>query len=108
MSDTNEPGDEKGGEVKKTLSLKRGGNTVRQSFSHGRSNTVVVEKKRRRFSAPGSAPASDATPAPEVRPAAPKPAPAASKPVVETKPAPRTPQPAQNAGNTGSTILRQL
>ncbi|MEP3630508.1 MAG: translation initiation factor IF-2 [Hyphomicrobiales bacterium] len=108
MSDTNEPGDEKGGEGKKTLSLKRGGNTVRQSFSHGRSNTVVVEKKRRRFSAPGSAPASEAAPAAEVRPAAPKPAPAAPKPVVESKPAPRAPQPAQNTGNTGSTILRQL
>ena len=108
MSDTNEPGDEKGGEGKKTLSLKRGGNTVRQSFSHGRSNTVVVEKKRRRFSAPGSAPASEAAPAVEVRPAAPKPAPAAPKPTVESKPAPRAPQPSQNAGNTGSTILRQL
>ena len=109
MSDTNEPGDDKGGEVKKTLSLKRGGNTVRQSFSHGRSNTVVVEKKRRRFSAPGSAPASETAPAAEARPAAtPKPAPAAAKPVVETKPAPRAPQPPQNAGNTGSTILRQL
>ena len=110
MSDTNEPGDEKGGEVKKTLSLKRGGNTVRQSFSHGRSNTVVVEKKRRRFSAPGSAPASEAAPAAaEARPAAaPKPAPAATKPVVETKPAPSAPQPPQNTGNTGSTILRQL
>ncbi|MEP1444176.1 MAG: translation initiation factor IF-2 [Hyphomicrobiales bacterium] len=109
MSDTNEPGDEKGGEGKKTLSLKRGGNTVRQSFSHGRSNTVVVEKKRRRFSAPGGAPASDAAPAVEVRPAAPKqPAPAAPKPTVESKPAPRAPQPPQNAGNTGSTILRQL
>lgn len=109
MSDTNEPGDEKGGEGKKTLSLKRGGNTVRQSFSHGRSNTVVVEKKRRRFSAPGSAPTSDAAPAAEARPAAAsKPAPATAKPVVETKPAARAPQPAQNTGNTGSTILRQL
>ena len=109
MSDTNEPGDEKGGEGKKTLSLKRGGNTVRQSFSHGRSNTVVVEKKRRRFSAPGSAPASETAPAAEARPAAAsKPAPATAKPVVETKPAARAPQPAQNTGNTGSTILRQL
>lgn len=113
MSDINEPGDEKGGEGKKTLSLKRGGNTVRQSFSHGRSNTVVVEKKRRRFSTPGSAPAGDAAPVVEVRPtsrpAAPKAPPAPTKPAVETKPV-RTPPtpPAQTGGSSGSTILRQL
>src|SRR5215831_2398265 len=41
----------------KTLSLKRTEtSTVRQSFSHGRSKAVVVEKKRARV-APGKGPA---------------------------------------------------
>ena len=40
---------------KKTLSLGKsvGQGTVRQSFSHGRSKPVVVEKRKRRFTAPG-------------------------------------------------------
>src|SRR5690349_3714241 len=44
---------------KSTLSLKRGveRDTVRQSFSHGRTNTVQVERKKRRISHPGEAPA---------------------------------------------------
>src|SRR5687767_7835027 len=57
---------------------------VKQSFSHGRSNTVVVEvKKRRILGKPGE-------PAPEV----PKPAPAAEapKPAAPARPAP-TPAP---------------
>src|ERR1700691_3906205 len=40
----------------KTLTLKRGGveqGVVRQSFSHGRSKAVVVEKVKRRVSGPG-------------------------------------------------------
>ncbi len=50
MNDTSNSGDKDVGGAKKTLSLKgrdleRG--TVRQSFSHGRTNTVVVEKKKR-------------------------------------------------------------
>ncbi|GAO39750.1 translation initiation factor IF-2 [Sphingomonas changbaiensis NBRC 104936] len=63
------------------LGLKRTVETgkVKQSFSHGRSNTVVVEVKRRRvLGRPGEA---DATPTPEPEvakaPAAPAPAPAA-------------------------------
>ena len=42
---------------KKTLSLNKnlGQGTVRQSFSHGRSKAVVVEKRKRRFTAPGDA-----------------------------------------------------
>ncbi len=42
----------------KTLTLKRGGveqGVVRQSFSHGRSKAVVVEKVKRRIAAPGEA-----------------------------------------------------
>ncbi|MCK7613335.1 translation initiation factor IF-2 [Roseibium sediminicola] len=57
MSDTKNPGDKTiSVERGKTLGLKRGGGdqgTVRQSFSHGRSKNVVVEKKRRRVVTPG-------------------------------------------------------
>jgi len=56
---------------------------VKQSFSHGRSNTVVVEvKKRRILGRPGEAPPPEA-PAPEPVAEAPKPAP---------KPAPAPPR----------------
>lgn len=106
MSDTNDTGDNKGSEGKKTLSLKRNvGGTVRQSFSHGRTNTVVVEKKRRRFSAPGGAP-SDAAPVVETRPAKPK-APVAAPPKPEPAPAP-APKPASPSSGSGGTILRHL
>ena len=93
----------------KTLSL-RGGSTetsrVRQSFSHGRTKSVVVEKKRKRIVAPGQSPAAAAAanaakpaapkPAPTPAPAAPKPAAAAAAPKQE---APRRPaKPAQQKG----------
>ena len=70
------------------LGLKRTVETgkVKQSFSHGRSNTVVVERKQRRvFSKPGEAPPAPepkveaAAPAPEAKPPAPAPKPAAPK-----------------------------
>ncbi len=51
----------------KTLTLKRGGveqGVVRQSFSHGRSKAVVVEKVKRRVAGPGEAKAEPA-PAPD-------------------------------------------
>jgi translation initiation factor IF-2 len=51
----------------KTLTLKRGGveqGVVRQSFSHGRSKAVVVEKVKRRIAGPGEAKAEPAS-APE-------------------------------------------
>uniref|UniRef100_UPI00286FAB3F translation initiation factor IF-2 associated domain-containing protein n=3 Tax=Sphingomonas TaxID=13687 RepID=UPI00286FAB3F len=64
------------------LGLKRTVETgqVKQSFSHGRSNTVIVETKRRRvLGRPGEAPAAEPTPvaapAPAVETAAPRPAP---------------------------------
>src|SRR5271155_981634 len=68
----------------KTLTLKRGGveqGVVRQSFSHGRSKAVVVEKVKRRVAGPE--PKQEAAPAveraavakrPAARPAAPAPA----------------------------------
>ncbi|MGB6621849.1 MAG: translation initiation factor IF-2 associated domain-containing protein, partial [Xanthobacteraceae bacterium] len=57
----------------KTLTLKRGGveqGVVRQSFSHGRSKAVVVEKVKRRVAGPGEFKAEPAA-APD-RSAAPK------------------------------------
>jgi translation initiation factor IF-2 len=63
----------------KTLTLKRGGveqGVVRQSFSHGRSKAVVVEKVKRRISGPGEAKAEPAAPD---RSAAPKRTGAAAK-----------------------------
>ncbi|WP_040692753.1 translation initiation factor IF-2 associated domain-containing protein, partial [Pseudaminobacter salicylatoxidans] len=62
--------------TKKTLTLKRPGleqGTVRQNFSHGRTKSVVVETKKRKFTIPGEkhepvaaapAPAPAPTPAP--------------------------------------------
>lgn len=72
------------------LGLKRTVETgkVKQSFSHGRSNTVVVEvKKRRILGKPGEAPPAPepkveaAAPAPAPKPAAPAPKPAPKRPV---------------------------
>ncbi len=71
------------------LGLKRTVETgkVKQSFSHGRSNTVVVEvKKRRILGRPGEA---EAAPSPAPEPAAPPPAPAARAPEPAPKPAAR-------------------
>jgi translation initiation factor IF-2 len=92
MSETNNSGEKTLGasSSKATLHLKRPveQGTVRQSFSHGRSKAVVVEKVKRRILGPGEAPARDAAPAPAAAPLAPKPAaPAAAAPIV----APRGP-----------------
>ena len=68
------------------LGLKRTVETgkVKQSFSHGRSNTVVVEvKKRRILGKPGEAAEAPKTPAPAVE--APKPAPKPAAPVPAPK-----------------------
>ena len=78
MNDTNNTGEKTlGATPSKTLHLKRPveQGMVRQSFSHGRSKAVVVEKVKRRIPGPGEAPARDSAPAPVVlRPAAPAPA----------------------------------
>jgi len=74
------------------LGLKRTVETgkVKQSFSHGRSNTVVVEvKKRRILGRPGEAPPA---PAPEPVAEAPKQAP---KPAAPAAPTPRKPSAAE-------------
>jgi translation initiation factor IF-2 len=95
MNDANNSGDKP---ANKTLSLKRPPEqgTVRQSFSHGRSKTVVVEHVKRRPH--GEAPKGAA-------PAAPPPAPAAPAPAA---PSPRPPQkPAAPRPQTG-VVLRTL
>src|SRR5262249_58000284 len=81
------------------LGLKRTVETgkVKQSFSHGRSNTVVVEvKKRRILGRPGEAPPA---PAPEPVAEAPKPAP---------KPAAPAPQPRKPSASDEITRRKEL
>ena len=82
-------GDKKLGVGSKTLSLKPRIETgvVRQSFSHGRSKQVVVEKKTKRRLAGDPAPVVEAAPAPVVKEAPAKAAPA--KPAAPAKTAPR-------------------
>src|SRR3954465_10893967 len=95
MVDTKTPGDKKLSVPSKTLSLKPRveTGTVRQSFSHGRSKQVVVEKRGKRRV--------DGSPEPQVAEVA-KPAPAAVAP----KPAPARPAPPRNAGS--GVVLRTL
>ena len=74
---------------KKTLTLKRPGmeqGTVRQNFSHGRTKSVVVETKKRKFSIGGDKPEAAAA-APVFTPK-PAPAPVAPAPVVQEAPKP--------------------
>jgi translation initiation factor IF-2 len=82
MSETNNSGDKTlsaNPPPKPTLHLKRPveQGTVRQSFSHGRSKAVVVEKVKRRVVGPGEAP-------PQAAPVAAKPAAATAAPVAAT------------------------
>src|SRR3954451_10551081 len=94
MVDTKTPGDKKLSVPSKTLSLKPRveTGTVRQSFSHGRSKQVVVEKRGKRRIGDGPEPQ-----APEI---VAKPAPAAPAP------APARPAPPRNAGS--GVVLRTL
>ena len=72
MADTKNPGEKKLSVSGKTLTLKRSAETgvVRQSFSHGRSKSVVVEKVKRRVIGGGPEPKAEApapAPAPEAK-----------------------------------------
>jgi translation initiation factor IF-2 len=92
----------------KTLSLKRPveAGIVRQSFSHGRSKAVVVEKVKRRTVAPGEThPPREPAPA-AAAPAPAAPAPARPQPVVQRAEAPhrQAPPPRPPAG----VVLRSL
>ena len=105
MTETKNSGEKLSVSSTKTLTLKRGGveqGVVRQSFSHGRSKAVVVEKVKRRVSGPGEvkaetvptadrgavtpkrgvAPAKPAAAAPASAPSAPSAAPARPSGVV--------------------------
>src|ERR687893_2383297 len=95
MSDTKTPGDKTlHVSSSKTLTLKRPveQGTVRQSFSHGRSKAVVVEKVKRRVVGPGEAkeaPAPAAAKAPAPTKAA---APAKAASAATAAPRTQTPQ----------------
>jgi translation initiation factor IF-2 len=105
MNDTNDHGEKTlSVERKKTFSLRRPSveqGTVRQSFSHGRTKAVVVEKKKRRLALPGEpghvpGQTEEASPALEPRaeaprPAAPVAAPAAAPKAVAAAPAAASP-----------------
>ena len=77
MAENNNPGEKKLSVSSKTLTLKRSAETgvVRQSFSHGRTKSVVVEKVKRRVigAAPEPKAEAPAAPAPEAK-SAPRPA----------------------------------
>lgn len=84
------------------LGLKRTVETgkVKQSFSHGRSNTVVVEVKRRRVLGPGGAPAEapvEQAPAPQAEAPQPAPAPAPRAPASNETPQERVARLAREA-----------
>ncbi|WP_295813246.1 translation initiation factor IF-2 N-terminal domain-containing protein, partial [uncultured Nitratireductor sp.] len=107
MTDT-KTGDDKTLSVdkKKTLTLKRPSveqGTVRQNFSHGRSKSVVVETKKRKFSRPDER--AETAPAPAPAPAEAKPKPAAPKPAPQRQR--ERPRPAQS-GNRSGVVLNEL
>jgi translation initiation factor IF-2 len=90
---------------KRTLGLKRGveRDTVRQSFSHGRTNTVQVERKKRRIVLPGEK--AEPTPAPVPQP----PAPPRQKADRRGPPQRPAPSPERSRGeDRGGLVLRQL
>jgi translation initiation factor IF-2 len=101
-----------GGRKPLTLSRTTNSGTVRQSFSHGRSNTVTVEVREKRQitrpgagAAPAAPPAAAAPPARQAaqpRPAAPASAPAAGTPKRPATPAPTAAAPAPAANKQAS------
>ena len=93
MTDTKNSGDKTLHVPSKTLSLKRPveQGVVRQSFSHGRTKAVVVEKVKRRVIGPGEKPEAAA---PAAAPAAPRPAAPAAPVQAAAAPAPRPAAPA--------------
>lgn len=137
MTDTKNPGEKTmgvGQGAKTTLTLKRPveQGVVRQSFSHGRSKSVVVEKVKRRVLGPGDKPeapsaAPSAPPASAPQASAPAPRPAAQpprppqgpgasaqpgRPPLRTQPAPganlSSPRPAPQGSRPGGVVLRTL
>src|ERR1700685_1393816 len=112
MTETNKnSGDKLSVSSTKTLTLKRGGveqGTVRQSFSHGRSKAVVVEKVKRRVVGPGEGKAEPVAPE---RGAAPRQAaaPATARAPATTSPAVAAAAAAAAAApKTSGVVLRTL
>src|SRR3954462_7604893 len=99
MVDTKSPGDKTLSVPTKTLTLKPRveTGTVRQSFSHGRTKQVVVEKRGKRRVG-GDTPASE-THAPE---------PVAAKPAPAKAPRPRPAPPPAPARSPSGVVLRTL
>jgi len=113
MSDTKNSGDKTLSVPSKTLSLKRPveQGMVRQSFSHGRSKAVVVEKVKRRVIGPGDGkPETVAAPAPAPVPAKPPmraPSPSNSGRAAPPPPAARPQQQSASARPAGL-VLQKL
>jgi translation initiation factor IF-2 len=104
MAETKTPGDKTLSVSSKTLSLKPRAETgvVRQSFSHGRTKSVVVEKKpKRRLPGEGGPPVVETKPAPATPASRPTPAPAPQAASSRT-----AAQPAPQRG--GGVLLRTL
>ncbi|MFP3920476.1 MAG: translation initiation factor IF-2 [Dichotomicrobium sp.] len=105
MSDTKETDSGSKRSTRKTMTLNLGKSVeqgrVRQNFSHGRSKSVLVEKKRKRTAAPGGAPAETAKPTGEP----------AAKQAERREPARDTrteAKPQAKQGDRSERVLRQL
>src|SRR5512132_3837086 len=100
MVDTKTPGDKTLSVPTKTLTLKPRveTGTVRQSFSHGRTKQVVVEKRGKRRIG-GDAPATDAPHAPE---------PVVAKAAPAKAPMTRAPTPSTPSRSGSGVVLRTL
>ena len=100
MTDTRNTGDKTISVApKKTLGLKRGNverDTVRQSFSHGRTNTVQVERKKRRLVLPGEQRSEAPTPVRQL------------ETVGAPAPRPAQTEPSSTASSRAGLVLRQL
>jgi len=98
MSETNETDGKTRGR-KMTLNVRRTVESghVRQSFSHGRSKSVVVEKKKRRVVGSGGAAAQPAE-EPKVEP----------KAKAKAAPSPTPPKPAEEKQRRSGVVLKQL
>ncbi|MCC6981918.1 MAG: translation initiation factor IF-2 [Bauldia sp.] len=107
MTDTRNTGEKTiGAPPKKPLGLKSRTerDTVRQSFSHGRTNTVEVVKVKRKFSVPGdTAKAPDAPAAAPQRPASARPA--EGKKAAGNAPQARQPEPQRPAPSSKSGLI---
>src|SRR6516165_4607812 len=104
MADQNTPGDKKLSVQSKTLTLKPRveTGTVRQSFPHGRTKQVVVEKRgKRRVGGDGPMEAPHAAPEPA------KPAPVTAKAPAGGRPA-AAPQPAAPPRKPSGVVLQTL